>query len=891
MATVIDSLMISIGVDPQKAREGFSQIQQAAQKTDGEFTNLAAKWKGVITGLVSTVIAPVAGAFAIGKVVNSYMSDVSSVAKLTGAYSEKLEEWRLKRAQLARVTKEDIALYKKSREALTSFKIAFGDVSAKMMRSFMPVMQLGVDVLNKFTEWINRNQDNIVRFFQVTAGVITAVFLPAILKTSAAMLASPLTWIVATLGVLVLIIDDLVTYMQGGKTALSGFWSYFGTGPEIMEKLNKAFTVFKEVISVIWKPLAAMAAGFAAFKVGSILVQGFISVLGGLKAALTLIAAHPIMAMLLALVSLVMWVSDAFSRAGGDWTKVLDIMKADLKSFLNLFGGLGDILADFFAPIEGIFDAFMNMMGNALGAVMNVFKLVWAYITGASDEAKDEIAAALWDCIDGVIQSLISYVTQIWDLIGASFGGMLEFIGNAFAAIPAAFGALFDGVVSVVSGIADFFTSAFGQLFDWLGAGFSALGSAMAAPFVALYDAAIGALTNVGNGAAALCDGVVSGITGVANGIIDAVDSAISFVIDGVVSVATNIKTSIEAALTFIQSAVSAAIDYVVNGVTNLAMSAYEAITGVLTSVYSFVSGVLSKISKAAAALWKSITAAVKAVGQTLLSVWDGFKQTFENVCKALGSAWDAVINGIKSIAGKVVSFITDLWANAKASVTAAMEALGAAVESVCNSISAFFGDAIDSVLELFRSIPAIVSNVFNQVVTSIKDAFSSALDAASEFFDAVIAFFTRIPHMIAEAFDIGGMIDGATAKLKGAVGDAWDGVKGAFGFGGKDDKDATAASPAITSQPNQWSVISDNLSAETQAIPVAANTSSIVNNTNAVDNRSNSNAKTSNTNITINTNSDRPAAIARAVQGALPDDEPVGSDYVMAADTGNFNY
>ena len=376
MATVIDSLMISIGVDPQKAREGFAQVSQAAQKTDSEFNNLASKWKGVITGLVSNVIAPVAGAFAIGKVVNSYMSDVSSVAKLTGAYSEKLEEWRLKRAQLARVTREDIELYKKSREALTSFKIAFGDVSAKMMRSFMPVMQLGVDVLNKFTEWINRNQDNIVRFFQVTAGVITAVFLPAILKTSAAMLASPLTWIIGALGALVVIVDDLVTYMQGGKSALSGFWSYFGTGPEIMEKLNKAFTIFKEVISVIWKPLAAIAAGFAAFKIGAVLVQGFISVLTGLKAALTMISAHPIVAMLVGLISLIMWVSDAFSRAGGDWSKVLDLMKSDLIGFLNLFGGFGDLVAEFFAPLEGAFDAYINMMGNLANAIINTFKLL-----------------------------------------------------------------------------------------------------------------------------------------------------------------------------------------------------------------------------------------------------------------------------------------------------------------------------------------------------------------------------------------------------------------------------------------------------------------------------------------------------------------------------------
>ncbi len=867
MATVIDSLMISIGVDPQKAREGFAQVRQAAQKTDGEFTNLASKWKGVITGVISSVIAPVAGAFAIGKVVNSYMSDVSSVAKLTGAYSEKLEEWRLKRAQLARVTREDIELYKKSREALTSFKIAFGDVSAKMMRSFMPVMQLGVDVLNKFTEWINRNQDNIVRFFQVTAGVITAVFLPAILKTSAAMLASPLTWIVATLGVLVLIIDDLVTYMQGGKTALSGFWSYFGSGPEIMEKLNKAFTVFKEVISIIWKPLAAIAAGFAAFKIGAVFVQGFITVLGALKAALTMISAHPIIAMLVGLISLVMWVSDAFSRAGGDWTQVLDIMKADLKGFLNLFGGLGDILAEFFAPIEGIFDSFMNMMGNAFGAIMNVFKLIWAYITGASDEAKDEIAAALWGCIDGVISNMISYVTQIWSFIGDAIQGLLGIIGDGFAAIPAALGSVFDTLCGIASGICDFFISAFSQLFSYIGSLFSSIGSTLAAPFIELYDAASNAISSIGEGIGEFCDGVVSGISGAVSSIGNGIGNAISGVAQWFASIG--------------------------NAIASFANTAYNAIANALSSAAAFVGSILAKIGKAASALWKSITSVIKQAGQAIMAIWDGFKQTFETICTALSNAWNAVIGGIKDIASKVVTFITDLWDGAKAHVTAILQSIGETFDALCTSVASFFSDAIQTIVELVTSIPSVVQDVFDSVVNSISQAFSDALDSASQFFDAVIEFFTRIPQMIADAFDISGMIEGATSKVKNAIGGAWDGFKGAFGFGGDKGNDGannTAAAPAaISNEPSQWDLIQANLATEVSAAPVAANTSSIVTNTNSVDNRS-SNAKTSNTNITINTNSDRPAAIARAVQGALPD-EGVGSDYVMAADNGNYNY
>lgn len=861
MATVIDSLMISIGVDPQKAREGFAQVSQAAQKTDSEFNNLAQKWKGVITGLVSSVIAPVAGAFAIGKVVNSYMSDVSSVATLTGAYSEKLEEWRLKRAQLARVTREDIELYKKGREALTTFKIAFGDVSAKMMRSFMPAMKFGVDILNKFSSWINRNQDNIVRFFQVTAGVITAVFLPAIIKTSAAMLASPLTWVIAALGALVIVIDDLVTYMQGGKSALSGFWSYFGSGPEIMAKLNSAFHVFKEVISVIWKPLAALAAGFAAFKVGAVLVQGFISVLTGLKAALTLISAHPIMAMLVGLISLVMWVSDAFKRAGGDWSKVLDLMKGDLVGFLNLFGGLGDKLAEMFKPFEAAFDAWINVMGNLLGAVMNVFKLVWAYISGAPAEAKDKIAAALWECIDGVIESFKTYVTEVWSLIGGTVEALGSAIGSVFAAVPQALSKIFGFIGSALSGVTEFFSSAFSQLFGFVGESLGALGSAIAAPFVALGNGVSSLVGSIGNALSSVFDGVVSGVK-------------------GTVAVVSNTVSSI------------------VGGVTSFVTSSLSAVKG-------FAVGIYQGIGKAVTALWKGAGDLAKATGRTISEVWQGFSRAFTSVCDGLGSAWKSITSALGSAFDTVVSFVSGLWEDAQSVLLGISHNIGAAFEEVCNAISDWFGDAVNNIKDLVGSIPATVKNVFGQVVDAISNAFTEALDAASRFFDAVIAFFARIPKMIAEAFDIGGMIDGATAKVKDSINGAWGKAKGFFGFGDEQKKgeqtdlqqknntvdvlpQAPAAMPAQAPAPSKFEVIAQNYAQAVQQAPVAANTTSVVNNSSNVDNRRNSSAKTTNTNITINTNSDRPASIARAVQGALPDED---SGFVYASDNGNYNY
>ena len=814
MATIIDSLMISIGVDPAKAQEGFNNISQAAQKTDTEFSTLAGKWSSMLSGLFMSVVAPIAGAIGIGKMVTSYMNDVAEVATLTGAYNQKLEEWRLKRAQLARVTKEDIELYKKQREALTTFKIAMGDLSANLMRSFMPAMKLGVDMLNGFSKWINSNQDNIVRFLQVTAGVLTAIFLPAILKTSAAMLASPLTWVIGALGLLVIVIDDLVTYMQGGKSALSGFWSYFGTGPEIMAKLNNAFTVFNQVLSVIWKPLAAIAAGFAAFKIGSVLIAGFVKGLMAVKTALTALAAHPIMAIMVALIGLVMWIADAWKRAGGEWSGVLDLMKGDLKDFLNLFGGLGDTLAALFAPLEALFDNAIKTVANFFGVIFNTVKLIFAYLTGASTEAKDKIAQALWDCLGGLITGIATGVTELIKLIGSGISNLLSAIGEGLTAVPATLAAAMGAVWSAIAAVLDFIWSGITQLWTYITGLTDQAIAALSAPFIAMADA------------------VAQGISSIWSGIQD--------FFSGLMQAASNAW------------AVTA----------DAAAGAFEFVSTLWSGAGEFFDDICGSIQMR----WMYLTGAVS----------DAFNDAADFITGAFRALGDAISGLISKAVQLVTNGLTTAWDMA----VSAVEAAGTAVNSVSDTIRNVLGSAIESVTGLFQSVYDTVIGVFTAVSDAISNAFDSGLQAAQNFFDAVLGFFTKIPEMISKAFDIGGMIEGATNKLKEGLGGAWDKVTGFFGGG--DSKDSDGASRA--------ELIAQNSQLAMASTPVAAQTSNIVTNENNTRSNTSNNAKSNVNNITINTNSDRPQAIARALTGVLPE-EDMDYGYVSAADNGNFNY
>lgn len=265
MASVADQIMIKMGLDASSLQQGLARSKQEIGATGQAIDKMGAKWKATASMLTRTVIAPIAGFMSLGAVIKSYFGGISQVAQLTGAYSQKMEEWRKKRAMLARYNKEDIELYKKGREAVTKFQITMDDLSAKIMRSVSPAIKWLIDKLNDFSNWIDRNQNNIIRFLSVVAGTITALLIPSFIKLGLAMLTNPLTWIIGLLGVLILIIDDLVTYLRGGESALDDFWKMLGLTKGDTASLNKALDFLRENLGKILASLLGLSVGIKVF--------------------------------------------------------------------------------------------------------------------------------------------------------------------------------------------------------------------------------------------------------------------------------------------------------------------------------------------------------------------------------------------------------------------------------------------------------------------------------------------------------------------------------------------------------------------------------------------------------------------------------------------------
>ena len=448
MATVIDSLVISLGLDPTPVKSGLNQL-----------AGLAARFAG-----------PIAGAFSINKIVSGYMKDVGEVARMTGRYSQKLEEWRYKRAMLARVTREDIDLYKKCREGVVKFNIAMADLSAKIVREFHPAIKMGVDILNRFSGWVKENEHNITRFFMVAAGVITAVFLPALVKMGLALLWNPLTGLIIALGVLILVLDDLITYARGGRSAFAEFWAKFGTPEEVKQKLiaflEKCKKLLADYLPLIVKIVGALL-GLSAVRGVFYLIEkalgGVGKALGVVGKVLGIFLRHPALLFLMAAAYFIYqrwdgmvegmkaliadltsvwkkavdWLADYIAAVVDGWTALTDKCK-------SVYSGMVDWTADYIGKIA---QGWKDLTGDLSAAYNKAVNFTVELMEKAVNGVKDLRSKAV-NALAGMIESLAGVLSRTWEGIKDGFNSLVDDLLAAWKRSPlyTMFSSIIDGV-------------------------------------------------------------------------------------------------------------------------------------------------------------------------------------------------------------------------------------------------------------------------------------------------------------------------------------------------------------------------------------------------------------------------------------------------------------
>lgn len=478
MATISDMIKIQLGLETAEFNKSLQKSKENIQKTSSELAKgadqVAGKAIGQIAGIARMVAAPLAGAMSIGSMIKSYFGGVAQVAQMTGAYSPQLDEWRKKRALLNRVTAEDIQLYKKSREALTKFQITLADISAKVMRQASPAFKYFVEKLEKVSEWMDAHSDDIVRFITVLAGVIATALTPALLKMAAALLFNPITWIVAALVGLGLVIDDLIVWLQGGESALDAFWSQFGSREQVLAKIQTAIKLTVATLEAMWESLkAGVKAAVDRFGEFWSSCNGTERVINTLKDVF-----H----------SVVQTVKDVIAI----WDALVDSMKKT--------GFLDDLANAFDGALSFILGAF-KLFFSALQAIFGLIKGLLTGDWGSFKEAVSKAVESAEEAFSGLLKIIGSVLNQLWELSKEIFGRMgSSLTGVIFSAVEGAKNtllSLFESVRAIVNQVAEQIKETLTSIGDSIKSSISDVVDGIKSAFTGLLDTVKSVLTQI----------------------------------------------------------------------------------------------------------------------------------------------------------------------------------------------------------------------------------------------------------------------------------------------------------------------------------------------------------------------------------------------------------
>ena len=227
---------------------------------------------------------------------------------------------------------------------------------------------------------------------------------------------NPLTWIIALLAGLALVIDDLLVYMEGGESQLKDFWALFGTGAELSEKLGKAWdwlkTTGKDLLPYVLKIGAAIAGWKMITVIGGMIKSAFTSAITLATRFFAVIKAHPFMLLITAI-----WL------LYDNWEEVCQGASDLWEDFCNLVNDLIDTAASYVAKaVEWIVQQWLDaiaLVSAGINKVKEIFNNVCEAVKSAWNAMLDGIIAKI-DKIAGGVRAVIGTAKEMVGLGGIS---------------------------------------------------------------------------------------------------------------------------------------------------------------------------------------------------------------------------------------------------------------------------------------------------------------------------------------------------------------------------------------------------------------------------------------------------------------------------------------
>ena len=503
----IDELLVAIGIDTSQAAK-IKEVVVALSSAAVAMASEANRINGDLDGIGESAAAGAEEAKKKTEEAGRSMSKLKMIAVGVGAVigfvsgkvlgfldsaiagAKTLSE---EKGLLFDISKQELQQADEYQEAMKKTGLSIESIKTKIALNLVPQLTA---VTQKFNDWLGANKELIAagltkviqwgaKFFQVIINTGRAIgkviehtigWKGAILALGAAfaflnrkMLMNPITWIIAGIVGLMLLIDDLMVYLDGGESLFGDFWGacigwiksvlswwenlsgewktsikLIGAmlaaafGSNLFLAVTKGAGLFAKTIGFILSPLKrmvsmVMTAGRAFIWLGRALMMNPIGIVIGLVVGLGYV-----------LYDLYKWIRTGDSVFGAFWQTISDTWSSIKKAFQD---GVKDILM-WLGMSESGATSVVNGISAVFGTIFDVitmpFKLAWELISGLfdiwGDDTKsftDKLGDTFWLVIDLIKKPfekafdwVLKKVEWVRGKVGWLFGGISEGIDS-----------------------------------------------------------------------------------------------------------------------------------------------------------------------------------------------------------------------------------------------------------------------------------------------------------------------------------------------------------------------------------------------------------------------------------------------------------------------------
>ncbi len=409
---------------------------------------------------------------------------------------DKAEELAGKKNLLFSISKSELAQVKKYKIELEKSGLAIDSIKTKIALGLLPRV---TDLVISFNKWLKANKELIAKGINVVISVLSNFiqvikhafeFIDMIISNTIgwenaiialsvawavlnrAMLFSPIGLVIGLIAGLLLIIDDFMVFLKGGKSLFGPFWQV--CIDNIKNAINWWQNLDKNWKSIIFAVLgyllllggkiawvsakaklitsisnAILSIGNALKTLGN-LVKIIKTIGSAIKTLTSIMIANPILAIITAIALAAYLIYDNWdflvSFFSDFWNKVTNFFKNGIKDILMYFGMSEENAEKTVNAIGATFDAILDLITAPFKAAWELVKSLFTIWTDDSTSTTEKIGQtfeaitdfitapfkAAWEFIKGLFEIWGVDVTSLIDNLGKTFSGILDCITQPF---------------------------------------------------------------------------------------------------------------------------------------------------------------------------------------------------------------------------------------------------------------------------------------------------------------------------------------------------------------------------------------------------------------------------------------------------------------------------